>query len=245
MTRYLRTGAIAGIVAGVALALFLVTVGERSLGQAVQLQTIRAIADTGSAPDQMFTRGGQLLGGILGSVVFGLGLGAVFGAVFAATRHRLPGRDDLQRALWLAVGALVILWVVPAIKYPPNPPGVGDPATITRRTMLWLTLVGWSLLCAWATTRLGKWLSARGMTTPACLSAQIVTYVGLIVIASSALPPTGDPVTVPANLIWHFRLSSIAGQVIMWVVLGMTFGWLEWRRESQSHPLSTAATAAL
>lgn len=110
MARYLRTGAIAGLVAGMALALFLITVGERSLGQAVQLQTARAIADT--APDQMFTRGAQLLGGVLGSMIFGLGVGAIFGVVYAAIRHRLPGRDDWERALWLAVGGLIVLWVV-------------------------------------------------------------------------------------------------------------------------------------
>ncbi|MFP5488733.1 MAG: CbtA family protein, partial [Acidimicrobiia bacterium] len=33
-------------------------------------------------------------------------------------------------------------------------------------------------------------------------------------------------VDAPANLIWHFRLDSLAGNALMWLVIGITFGWL-------------------
>lgn len=37
---------------------------------------------------------------------------------------------------WLALGAFVALVIVPNIKYPANPPAVGDPETIGTRTGL-------------------------------------------------------------------------------------------------------------
>lgn len=236
MAHYVRRGAVAGLLAGVALALFMLAVGERSLSQAVSLQNARAVTETGASPEQMFTRGAQLVGGALASVVFGAGLGAVFGTAYAALRHRLPGQDGWQRAMWLAVGGWVVVWAVPAAKYPPNPPGVGDPATITRRTLLWLALVAWSLLCAWSTMRLGRWLAARGVASPARLASQIATYVALVAGAAALLPPTGDTITPPANLVWHFRLASAGGQLVLWVALGMAFGALSWRAEHPTEP---------
>jgi len=229
MARYVRRGAATGLLAGLALAVFLLAVGERSLGQAVSLQTSRTLAQTGAAPEQMFSRPAQILGGALGAMVFGAGLGAIFGTAFAALRHRLPGQEDWQRAMWLAAGGWVVLWAAPAAKYPPNPPGIGDPATITRRTLLWLTLVAWSLVAAWSSVRLGRWLKARGAPDPARLSGQVLVYVALVVVAALALPPTGDPISAPANLVWHFRMASAGGQLVMWSVLGMAFGMLAWR----------------
>lgn len=242
MAHYVRRGAAAGLVAGLALALFLLVVGERSLGQAVSLQNAQAVAETGSAPEQMFTRGGQLVGGALASVVFGAGMGALFGIAYAALRHRLPGQDDWQRALWLAAGAWAVVWAVPATKYPPNPPGVGDPETITRRTLMWLTLVAWSLLSAWASVRLGRWLKARSASEPVRFIGQVVAYVSLIVGATLALPPTGDAITPSANLVWHFRIASAGGQLILWSVLGMTFGLLAWRGD---HPRPATMTPSM
>jgi hypothetical protein len=239
MGPYVRRGAVAGLLAGCALALFLLAVGERSLGQAVSLQNARALADTGAEPEQMFTRGGQLVGGALASIVFGASLGVIFGTAFAALRHRLPGKDEWQRAMWLAAGAWVVVWAVPAAKYPPNPPGVGDPETISRRTLLWLTLVVWSLVCAWASMRFGRWLAARGVADPARLSSQVAAYVALMVVAAIVLPPTGDPISPPANLVWHFRLASAGGQLLLWATLGMAYGMLAWRGERQPAPSVT------
>ena len=39
-------------------------------------------------------------------------------------------------------------------------------------------------------------------------------------------PANPDPLEVPANLIWHFRIQSLGGNAILWVVIGTTFGIL-------------------
>jgi Probable cobalt transporter subunit (CbtA) len=44
-------------------------------------------------------------------------------------------------AALLGVFGFVAAYLTPFIKYPPNPPSVGDPETIGRRTALYLVLV--------------------------------------------------------------------------------------------------------
>src|SRR5690349_22271024 len=39
------------------------------------------------------------------------------------------------------LGMLVSLWIVPALKYPPNPPAVSLDETIKQRTLLYVLLV--------------------------------------------------------------------------------------------------------
>lgn len=136
-----------------------------------------------------------------------------------------------QRSLKLgatAVGAFVLL---PALKYPPNPPTVGSPATIGQRTTLYLglLLVGLVLACAaWAA---GRQLAAT--TLPADVR-QVILSAGVLAVAAAvvvALPPFGDKVGVPATLLWSFRLASIAGQVTLWAGTAVVFGLLAARTE--------------
>ena len=50
---------------------------------------------------------------------------------------------------------------MPFLKYPANPPSVGDPDTIGRRTELYLAMIVCSLLAAVAALRIRAWLAAR------------------------------------------------------------------------------------
>src|SRR5437867_7067780 len=97
MGRFLRTGALAGGIGGLALALFLRLVGEGSIGDAVALERSK-----GGVHHEMFSRGTQQVGGMLGAVVYGVCMGLVFALLFAAVRHRLGARDDWRRALCVA-----------------------------------------------------------------------------------------------------------------------------------------------
>jgi predicted cobalt transporter CbtA len=125
---------------------------------------------------------------------------------------------------WTVPG-FVSLFLVPFLKYPANPPSVGDPGTVTRRTMLYLLLVGWSVVAMWAAWRLHRELVTRG----------VADYVGhghdlllrhVCWRRLPDLPPYTHAVAPPANLIWHFRLASAAGQLVYWAVLGAAFGVL-------------------
>ena len=223
ITRYLRRGALAGIGGGAALALFLLLVGESSINDAIALE--EAAADGGG--HEVFSRSVQQVGGAVGSIVIGAVLGAVFGIVFAATRHRLPGANDWRRSLWLAAVAFTCLQLVPALKYPANPPGVGVPDTVGDRTVQFLLLVAFTIVATIAAARLARWLDERGASEPARIAGATLAWLALVGLALALFPPNPDPVDVPAQLVWRFRLASIGGVATFWAMTGAVFGWLQ------------------
>jgi predicted cobalt transporter CbtA len=221
LASYIRRGALAGLAGGMASALFLLLVGERTIGDAIRLEEAR-----GGGGQEVFSRGVQTAGGALGMVLVSVALGVVFAATFAAVRHRLPGRDDWQRAITWAATAFVVVYLVPFAKYPPNPPAVGEPGTINERTLLYVAMLAWSIGAAWAAARLGAWLRGRDFQDPARLSAMAVGWVVLVAVGYAVLPGSPDAVTAPATLIWRFRLASAGGALTLWAVIGVVFGWL-------------------
>ncbi len=221
MIRLLKQGVAAGMAGGAVLAVVLRLVGEGPLGRAGALE--------GSGADEMFSRGTQQAGGMLAAVLYGAALGAVFTIVYAAARHRLRTTDDWRAAVALATAGFVAVFLLPFLKYPANPPTVGNPDTIGRRTALYLLAVAWSLVATSAGWRAWRALVARGWDTPKAVPATLAVWVALAVVGLVLLPANTDSVTPPATLIWQFRLSTLAGAVAFWAVLGLTFGWLRVR----------------
>jgi len=221
MGSYIRRGVLAGLAGGAASALFLLLVGERTIGDAIRLEEAR-----GGGSDEMFSRGVQTVGGALGMLFVSVALGVIFAATFAAVRHRLPGRDDWQRSVTWAATAFVVVYLVPFAKYPPNPPAVGDPDTIDERMLLYVAILAWAIGAAWVATRVGTWLRERDVADPARLTAAIGAFVALVAVGYAVLPGSPDAVSAPATLIWRFRLASAGGALAMWAVTGIVFGWL-------------------
>ncbi len=60
---------------------------------------------------------------------------------------------------------------MPFVKYPANPPSVGDPGTITKRTVLYLIMILISLLAAVTAVRLRELLAERLTGSTAALLA--------------------------------------------------------------------------
>lgn len=235
MIAYLRRGALAGLAGGAAMAAFLLAVGERSIRQAL---AIEAAASHGEPGVEEFSRGTQLAGGAMAALLYGLFIGAVFAVVFAAVRHRSRLRDDFARALGLAAVGFGTLVLVPALKYPANPPAVGDPDTVGQRTVAYLTLVGLSIVASLAAWRLSRYLRAQGLADHQRLPMVGLAYLTLVGVAYLAWPANPDAVTVPAQLIWRFRLATLGGAAALWAVLGVVFGWacLRTSAGSRSNP---------
>lgn len=221
MLAHVRRGLVAGAAGGAAMALVLVLVGERAIAAAIAIEE-----RGGHGGDAVVSRGAQQVGGAAGALLAGAAMGAVLAVVFAATRRHLPGRDDFERSVSLAGVAYLTLFLAPFVKYPANPPAVGDPATIGRRTGVYLAMVGWSLVSAWGAWRLGRWLRTLGHQRAVAAPAVLASWVVLIGLALALLPPSPDRVTLPATLVWRFRLASAGGQLAFWAVAGTVFGWL-------------------
>ena len=219
--RLLKQGVLAGMAGGAALALVLRLIGEGPIGRAVALE--------GAGGGEMFSRGTQQVGGMVAAVLYGAALGAVFTVAYAAVRHRLRATDDWRAAVALAAAGFTAVFLLPFLKYPANPPAVGDPDTIGTRTALYLVAVAWSLVATWAGWRAWRALSARGTPVAHAAPATVAVWVALAVTGFAALPSGADPVDAPASLLWQFRLATVAGAAAYWSVMGMVFGWLRVR----------------
>jgi predicted cobalt transporter CbtA len=237
---YLRRGVVAGLAAGAALAIVLRVLGEGTIGAAIAIERARQ-----PVHHDMFSRGTQQVGGMAAALLYGVAMGAVFAVVFATVRHRLAATSDWRRAVSLALVGLVTLAVVPMAKYPANPPAVGDPSTIGRRTALYVVLVACSVLASFSAWHAFRWLRARGLREHTRVPLALWIYVVIVAVVFVVLPGNPDAVTAPATLVWRFRVESLAGAAAYWGVVGLTFGWLCERDGAGSRRVTARAAARI
>lgn len=210
-------GMLAGLVAGV----FHYVATEPVIERAIVLEDSMHHDATDEAP--VVTRDVQRKGGIVGWVLYGLFVGLIFGAVYALARPQVNGAGLVLNAILVALAACWLVGLFPFLKYPANPPGVGDPDTIGYRQALfvlfWVLSVGGVLMAGWADRLLRPRLS--GMQRYVAVAALYAIYAVVLFIA---MPPNPDPVEMPADLVNTFRLLSAAGLALFWLVLGASFG---------------------
>jgi hypothetical protein len=212
----------AGLLVGLLAGLFAFFIGEPVLDRAVALEE----ASEGDHHEEIFSRSTQKVGLFFATGLFGVTVGGVFGIAYAFFRDRLAAGSDLGRSVSLAGAIFVGAFLIPFLKYPANPPSVGDPSTIRERTASYFALVALSLL-----TMLVAWLTARTLKARG-LDAQrrrIMVGVGLVLVVAVlfvSLPAGPSAEGFPSGLLWAFRLSSLGTQVVFWAGLGLLFGWL-------------------
>jgi len=226
-------GLVAGTVAGVLAFAFEAVVGEPSVDAAIAYEQANAVAGVAQGPgSEPVSRDAQKGFGLLSaSVVYGLALGGLFAIVFALGYGRIgrgrwsPGRT----ALGFAAAAFVVVFLVPALKYPPNPPAVGDPDSIGERTALYLTMIAISIAAAMAGWRLRRVLATRlDGDMPTVLG--VLGYVAIATAAAVALPGGAEiPAAFPAATLWEFRVASIGTQLVLWSAIGAVFAVLAQR----------------
>jgi hypothetical protein len=224
-----RRGLVAGLLAGLLAALFGFVVGEPAIDAAIAIEEQAAGADAHDATTVEVTRPQQRAGLVLATVLLGLALGPLFGVAAAWSVGRLAG-DAWVRSLKLGAVAVAALVVLPALKYPPNPPAVGDPATVGARTTLYLGLGVCGLLLAVAAWTSGRHLRAvlPAPVRQAAIGAGVLVVVGLLL---ALLPPAEGAAAFPADLLWDFRLRSLGTQVALHGGLAVAFGLLGARAE--------------
>ena len=239
-----RRALAAGAVVGVLVAAYLYAVVEPTITVAVELEEAGAGVAGGAAAvgdEAPFTRGEQVGGGMAAAFLTAMVVAAVFGTVYATLRHRVPARSDLSRTLWLAAVGFGTVALVPALKYPASPPGVGDPETVGVRTVLYLSCLAASVVIAVALSRLSGALRARlGDHTRIVVVATLgVVAYGLLLVALPAGPRSGEP-AVPPELLWAFRVRSLGGLALLWLGLGLGLGWLLDRDADRTSGASSA-----
>jgi predicted cobalt transporter CbtA len=242
--RLLRDGAVSGAAAGLAAALVMWLHTEPVIRRALVIEDARAHAGGGHThSDEVVSRTAQVLVGAITAALVGLLFGLVFAVVFARTRHRLPGLTDHSRALWLALLGFGVFVLLPALAVPADPPGVGDPDTVTRRTLVFLLTILVGLLLVGVVSAVDGLLRRRAVSGPVRLTADLLAVAVLVPITVWLLPGVASaiPADVPADLIWDFRIASLAQQATMWLVLSCAFGLLQGRRATAAREVQTAA----
>jgi hypothetical protein len=170
------------------------------------------------------------LGLFVAVLVYSAAFGGLFGLAFAFAYGRTASALTPQAlAAVLAVAGFVAIYLVPNLKYPANPPAVGEPDTIGVRTALYFVMIAISLaamivslaLKRLLVPRFGEW--SANLLVAAC-------YIVLVAIAGFVLPGVNEvPEQFPAVVLWNFRIASVGAQLIMWATLGLLFGALSQR----------------
>ncbi len=165
----------------------------------------------------------QKSGQILAGVILGVSMGSLFGIVFALSRNSLPGNHDVKKSLILAGVMWFTLYLIPFMKYPANPPTVGDGETIVLRAILYLSFIAISGIGAILFYKLSK----KFKNNKKFIS--LIGYGVFISVAFFVMPENPDEITAPMNLVNEFRLMSVLGVSSFWISIGVILG-LFWNR---------------
>jgi hypothetical protein len=217
-------GLIAGACAGLLATGFAELAGEPAIDNAISFETHQANA-AGEAPEpELVSRDVQSTVGLLtAAVLYGLAVGGLFALAFGYVYGRVARTSPRKTALWLAASAFAVLFLVPFVKYPANPPGVGNPDTIADRTLLQLTMMAISLLAAATAVRVRREASARVSPAGAAAIAG-AAYIAIVVVAGLALPTVQEvPRAFPATTLWQFRQASVGVGAVLWATIGLLF----------------------
>lgn len=241
--RLIARGLLAGAVGALLAFLFARLCAEPVIGRAIAYEEGRADAlDAHGVHEhgaELFSRGVQANAGLgFGVLIFGVAMGALFGVAFCVASAR--SRDLAPEALsaLLAVGGFVAVYLVPFVKYPPNPPAVGQADTIGARTAWYLVMVVASLALAVAAVWLARRLTARfGQWNAGLLAA--AAYLVAVAVVAAALPSVDEtPAPLrdasgaivypgfPADVLYEFRLLALGAQLVLWAAIGLTFAAL-------------------
>lgn len=172
----------------------------------------------------------QKSGMVLAGGIFGLSIGSLFGIVFAYSRKALPGKHDIQKSLFLAGLMWFTVFVIPFLKYPANPPTVGDPNTVVYRAILYLSFIAISGLGALAFYRIYKKLAK---------SKKVLAFAGYAIFISIAfvmMPQNPDKITAPMDLVSGFRAMSAVSVTVFWIINAAILGAL-WQKFRIRHEL--------
>jgi predicted cobalt transporter CbtA len=171
--KLLFKGMIAGILAGLVAFAFAHHFGEPQVDRAIGIEESLAAhshqhsASADGGEEEVFSRQTQSgIGLMAGMVLFGAALGGGLALSWAFSYQRFGPSNPRLLALGLALVGFLVMSLMPGLKYPPNPPAVGNPETIGYRTELYFVMmllsIGIVIAAAWLSHQLIPRLG-RGM----------------------------------------------------------------------------------
>ncbi|WP_406279676.1 CbtA family protein [Embleya sp. NBC_00896] len=220
-------GMLTGVLAGVLAWVFAWVFGEPEVRNAIAFEEHESSAHGDHPEEEIVSRGVQSTIGMLTGVgVYGIAIGGLFALVFAFAYGRIGPFKPRATAGLLALLGFVVVIVVPFLKYPANPPAVGDPDTIGRRTTLYFGMVALSVLFTAAAVLLARHLAPR-LGAWNAIPIAVAAFVAAVGLAMWAMPTVNEiPAEFSAPVVWRFRMASLGMHAIIWTTFGLLFGLL-------------------
>ncbi|MDA8251830.1 MAG: CbtA family protein [Rhodospirillales bacterium] len=218
-------GMLVGILAGLMAFAFAEIFGEPQVNLAIGFEEhIHQMA--GEAPEpELVSRNVQSTVGLLtGMVVYSCALGGIFALIFSYVYGRIGRLSPRATAAVLAAAGFIAVILVPQLKYPANPPAIGNPETIGARTTLYFGMITLSVIAFVAALGTGRRLITRfGRWNATLISGG--TYIVVMSIVMLVLPPVNEvPLGFSAVVFWKFRLASLGIEAVLWTAIGLAFG---------------------
>jgi predicted cobalt transporter CbtA len=220
---------VSGFSAGIVHGLVNLVVVEPYLDRAISIENQNRIASGEIKETSEFWqefnkyRAWQKEGSVLSGGILGLATGALFGVVFAYARPGLPGKHDFKKSLVLGGIMWLTIFLLPFLKYPANPPTVGDPNTIVFRSIMYILFVAMSGLGALAFAKLYKKIPQNKKFV---IPVGYAIYMG---IAFLLMPQNPDKIIAPVDLVNGFRMASLSTMTVYWIVNAVILGLL-WQK---------------
>src|SRR6516225_2818670 len=244
--RLIARGLLAGLIGAVLAFLFARLCAEPVIGRAIAFEDGRIDAENAHGVHEhgaeLFTRGVQAIAGLgFGVLIFGVAMGALFAVLFCVVYPRATSVGPRSLSLLLAAAACGAVYLVPCVKYPPNPPAVGQADTIRARTGWYLVMVLASVVLAIAAVWLARRLAARFGAWNGRLLATAIYLVAIAAVMAllPAVDETPGPLRdasgvivyqgFPADVLYEFRLLSLGTQLVLWATIGVVFATLAGR----------------
>jgi predicted cobalt transporter CbtA len=212
-----------GVIAGIILAFLNLGIVEPTIDKAIALEVQKQVSsgENVNMSELIDYRYWQKAGAFAGGAIYGAGLASLFGVVFVFARSKLPGKNNKQKAVLLAGIMWLVLFLMVALKYPANPPAVGDPETIYYRETLY---VGYILISGSAALGMAViWIKTRMNSKKIIIP---LMYAAIMVTAYVVMPSNPDKIEISMDLIQTFRILTAITTGVFWGTMGLIFGSL-------------------
>jgi len=212
-----------GVIAGIILALLNLGIVEPTIDKAIALEVQKQVSsgENVNMSELIDYRYWQKAGAFAGGAIYGAGLASLFGVIFVFARNKLPGKNNKQKAIFLAGIMWFVLFLMVALKYPANPPAVGDPESIYYREILYVAYI---MISGFAALGMAVIWIRINMNSKRIIIPLI--YAAIMVTAFVLMPSNPDKIEISMDLIQTFRILSAITIGVFWGILGITFGSL-------------------
>ena len=129
----------------------------------------------------------------------------------------MPQGNNVKKTLVLSGLMWFTIFVIPFLKYPANPPTVGETETVVLRSILFLSFIAISGFGAVGFYQVYKRLQNK----------KILAFVGYAAFISAVffiMPENPDEITAPMELVDGFRGASFVAVTVYWLTLGLILG---------------------